>query len=164
MKKMNKKGFTLIELLAIIVILAIIAVITVPIILDIIDNARKGAEKNSVIGYGKAVELAYTQAQYDTAMGVTTGGHSVENADNTKLANGQHITIGSGASAINLVVDFDGDKVVCSTDGNSIVDGKIFLTGCKVNGATTPVYKYGNGRACLASDASDTSCDAPAQP
>ena len=39
----NKKGFTLIELLAIIVILAIIAVITTPIILNIIENAKKGA-------------------------------------------------------------------------------------------------------------------------
>lgn len=161
MKKMNKKGFTLIELLAIIVILAIIAVITVPIILDIIDNARKGAEKNSVIGYGKAVELAYTQAQYDTAMGTTNGAHSVTTVDSTKQSNGQHITIGSGASAINLVVDFDGDKVVCSTDSNSIVDGKIFLTGCKVNGATTPEYKYGNGKACTGDD---TSCNAPVAP
>ena len=53
--KMNKKGFTLIELLAIIVILAIIAVITVPIILNIIDNAKSGAEKDSIIGYGSKV-------------------------------------------------------------------------------------------------------------
>ena len=48
MMKMNRKGFTLIELLAIIVILAIIAVITVPIILNIIDNARKGAASNAI--------------------------------------------------------------------------------------------------------------------
>ena len=39
----NKKGFTLIELLAIIVILVIITVITVPIVLNIIDNSKKGA-------------------------------------------------------------------------------------------------------------------------
>ena len=39
----KSKAFTLIELLAIIVILAIIAVITVPIILNIIENSRKGA-------------------------------------------------------------------------------------------------------------------------
>ena len=163
MKKMNKKGFTLIELLAIIVILAIIAVITVPIILDIIDNARKGAEKNSVIGYGKAVELAYTQAQYDTAMGTANGAHSVENTDTTKVANGQQIAMTVGTSTVNLVIDFDGDKVVCAgtSDTNKIVDGKVYLTGCKVNVATTPEYKYGNGKACTGSD---TSCDAPAQP
>lgn len=61
MKKLIKKhkGFTLIELLAIIVILAIIAVITVPIILNIIDNSKKGATIDSAYGYIKAVEQYY---------------------------------------------------------------------------------------------------------
>ena len=36
-----RKGFTLIELLAVIVILAIIALIAVPIVLGIIDDAKK---------------------------------------------------------------------------------------------------------------------------
>ena len=49
--KKKTKGFTLIELLAIIVILAIIAVITVPIILNVIDNSKKGAAKDSAYGY-----------------------------------------------------------------------------------------------------------------
>ena len=40
---MNKKGFTLIELLAVIVILAIIALIATPIILGMIDSAKKQA-------------------------------------------------------------------------------------------------------------------------
>ena len=53
MKKKN--GFTLIELLAIIVILAIIAVITVPIILDIIDNSKKGAASDSAYGYKDSI-------------------------------------------------------------------------------------------------------------
>ena len=39
----RKNGFTLIELLAVIVILAIIALIATPIILGIVDNARKDA-------------------------------------------------------------------------------------------------------------------------
>ena len=55
----NKKGFTLIELLAIIVILAIIAVITVPIILNIIENARRGAVQNSALGYKDAIHKYY---------------------------------------------------------------------------------------------------------
>ena len=57
MKKKN--GFTLIELLAIIVILAIIAVITVPIILDIIDNAKKGAATDSFYGYKDSISKYY---------------------------------------------------------------------------------------------------------
>ena len=55
----SKKGFTLIELLAIIVILAIIAVITVPIILNIIDNSRKGAATDSAYGYKSAIQNFY---------------------------------------------------------------------------------------------------------
>ena len=56
---MKKKGFTLIELLAIIVILAIIAVITVPIILNIIENSRKGAAIDSAYGYKDAISKYY---------------------------------------------------------------------------------------------------------
>ena len=57
--KKNNKAFTLIELLAIIVILAIIAVITVPIILNIIENARKGAAINSAYGYRDSIQQYY---------------------------------------------------------------------------------------------------------
>ena len=55
----TKNAFTLIELLAIIVILAIIAVITVPIILNIIENSKKGAAKDSAYGYKDAVNKWY---------------------------------------------------------------------------------------------------------
>ncbi len=41
-----KKGFTLIELLAVIIILAIIALIATPIILNVIEDARKNAGKS----------------------------------------------------------------------------------------------------------------------
>lgn len=57
--KKKKNAFTLIELLAIIVILAIIAVITVPIILNIIENSRKGAATDSAYGYKDAVNKYY---------------------------------------------------------------------------------------------------------
>lgn len=155
MKK--NKGFTLIELLAIIVILAIIAVITVPIILDIIDNARGGAEKNSVIGYGKAVELAYTQYQYEAQLGTDASSNkyvastSEKNASDTaKDGKVISIYIDNADNPINLKVDFDGDNVVCTptgTDKNSIVSGKINLYGCAVNGSTTKSYDYYGGSA-----------------
>ena len=51
-----KKGFTLIELLAVIVILAIIALIATPIILGVVENARKSAAGSSALGYIDAVE------------------------------------------------------------------------------------------------------------
>ena len=53
---MKKRGFTLIELLAVIVVLAIIALIAVPVILNIIENARKASAIDSSYGYVKAVE------------------------------------------------------------------------------------------------------------
>ena len=58
---MNKKGFTLVELLAVIVILAIIALIATPIVINVIGEARKGADARSVEGYVKAYESAYYQ-------------------------------------------------------------------------------------------------------
>lgn len=54
MKK--QKGFTLIELLAVIVILAIIALIATPMIMGVIDKAKKGAAEASAYGYIQAVE------------------------------------------------------------------------------------------------------------
>ena len=51
-----KKGFTLIELLAVIVIIAIIALIATPIILGVVENARKSAAGSSALGYIDAVE------------------------------------------------------------------------------------------------------------
>ena len=50
-----KKGFTLIELLAVIVILAVIALIATPIILGVVENARKSAAGSSALGYIDAV-------------------------------------------------------------------------------------------------------------
>ena len=58
MKKTNiKKGFTLIELLAVIVILAIIALIATPIIINVIEGARKKAFENSVYGIMETYKL-----------------------------------------------------------------------------------------------------------
>ena len=53
---MKNKGFTLIELLAVIVILAIIALIATPIILNMINDAKKSAAKDSAYAYQDAAE------------------------------------------------------------------------------------------------------------
>ena len=62
---MNKKGFTLIELLAVIVILAIIALIATPMILGVIENARKGSKESSAYGYLDAIEKYQATAQLE---------------------------------------------------------------------------------------------------
>ncbi len=140
----NNKGFTLIELLAIIVILAIIAVITVPIILNIIETARKGAAKNSVTGYGKAVELAFTEYQYQNEL----DGTNPTPADGDKKIK---LTVDSATdSPITLTVNYEGDDVTCTgTEGSgsesvgTITDGKLVLENCKV-GKYGP-FKYEKG-------------------
>ena len=83
----NKNGFTLIELLAVIVILAIVALISVPIILNIIENAKKGALKDSAYGIIDAAELYYakelTKVNTDTISFTITGGKFVLDSDGT---------------------------------------------------------------------------------
>ena len=58
----KKKGFTLIELLAVIVILAVIALIATPIVLNLINTAKKGAFKRSVENTLRGAKLYYTSS------------------------------------------------------------------------------------------------------
>ena len=76
MKK--QKGFTLIELLAIIVILAIIAVITVPIILNVIDNAKRGTAQDSAYGYKDAISKYYVTEMFDNNNITLNGDYTVD--------------------------------------------------------------------------------------
>ena len=102
MKKKN--AFTLIELLAIIVILAIIAVITVPIILNIIENSRKGAATDSAYGYKDAINKYYLKKLYDNpnwnefdaTYNVNSDGNLVKSPTETYdiTVSGQHPTDG----------------------------------------------------------------------
>ncbi len=82
----SNKGFTLIELLAVIVILAIIALIATPIILDVIDTAKKGAKESSALGYIDAAEKQVMLAQVDTtATKIPTGTYTVATLDTLKV-------------------------------------------------------------------------------
>ena len=61
----NKKGFTLIELLAVIIILAVIALIATPIVLNVIESARKSANKDSAYGLLDSAKLYYMESLLD---------------------------------------------------------------------------------------------------
>ena len=57
--KLTTLGFTLIELLAVIVILAVIALIATPMIMGVIDEARKGALERSFDNIEHTAELYF---------------------------------------------------------------------------------------------------------
>ena len=57
MKEKRYQGFTLIELLAVIVILAVIALIATPLIMNVINDAKKGAARDAGYNVIKAGEL-----------------------------------------------------------------------------------------------------------
>ena len=61
---MKRKGFTLIELLGVIVVLAVIALITIPVILGVIEKARKEAFRDSVYGIMASTDI-YIAGNYD---------------------------------------------------------------------------------------------------
>lgn len=92
----NMKGFTLIELLAVIVILAVIALIATPIIMNVINDAKKGADRDSAYSVVKAVETSVAQKMVtDTTF---------KAADCTFTISGSTVTCGS------LPVDIKGTK------------------------------------------------------
>lgn len=126
--KKNTKGFTLVELLAVIVILAIIALIATPIILGVIDDARKGAAKSAALGYIDAVEkqIAIDDLKSTKVVTLPTEGGAFTNAD---------IAVkGSKPSAVAL-----------KYSGGKIADGTVTITGYTVtidaNGNATGVEK-----------------------
>ena len=103
---MKNKGFTLIELLAVIVILAIIALIATPMILGVIDTAKRGAAESAALGYVDAVEKSVMLSQFkDTAYTVKSGDvYKVDGSGNLVKENAD------SASSANITVDFKGEK------------------------------------------------------
>ena len=133
----NTKGFTLIELLAVIVILAIIALIATPMILGVIDSAKKGAAESSAYGYLDAVEKSSLQNILNSA-----GNNEIP------LKDGLY-TIGTGGTKIvhsdnsEIPVSFKGQNPAASEGGKpsiKVKNGIITEANLKINGYNV-VYK-----------------------
>lgn len=131
----SRKGFTLIELLAVIVILAIIALIAIPQILGVIDTARKGAAKDSALGYVDAVEKSIMLGMIDDTKGASNGEYSVS---------GTTLTKGSETITVDVkgtTPDSDSASKVCISN-NTVLAAEL----------TFNKFKYvldGNGNATL---------------
>ena len=132
----SNKGFTLIELLAVIVILAIIALIATPIILNVIDTARKGAKESSALGYIDAVEKQVMLAQVDaTATKINAGTYSVQELatagveikGETPKSNGV-VTIDTKGAVTKAWLEYDAYKVYYNlSDGKAVASTEKFI-------------------------------------
>ena len=162
----NKHGFTLIELLAVIVVLAIIALIATPIVINTINNAKRGAAERSGENYIKQVEVAIA------TKGLEESTSNLSSLDGTYRINSKGNLEGSNLTE-PLVIETNGNR---PTSGTIIIkDGEVqdlsIITieeynivysdsKCKV----TKIYKNGEavyfnvttGNACSKSDYTET--------
>ena len=152
MKRKNK-GFTLVELLAVIVILALIALIATPIILNVINDAKKQAAKDSAYGYMDAVEKYIVSSELEdksiqdgtyrveelNSMGVSVKGSTPDNG-NIEIKNG---------SVKSYDIGIDGYEV-----SNGEVK-KVSTTKSFKNG-TAVYYNPETGKKCSESESKST--------
>ena len=152
MKEKNK-GFTLVELLAVIVILALIALIATPIILNVINDAKKQAAKDSAYGYMDAVEKYIVSSELEdksiqdrtysveelNSMGVSVKGSTPDNG-NIEIKN---------SSVKSYDIGIDGYEV------NNGEVKKVSTTKSFKNG-TAVYYNPEKGKECKSSEAVST--------
>jgi len=134
---MKKKGFTLIELLAVIIILAIIALIATPIILNVINNARRGTAERSVEGFAAAVNLARVEYMFENQGRIPANFAAVEPINH----GGETVTCTGPA--------MPGNRPCFTTEGIFVV------TSCEVAGFTC-IWEDGNGAVCQAGSTAPT--------
>lgn len=122
---MRRKGFTLIELLAVIVILAILALITVPIVLKLVNNARRDSAVRSAENYLDGVKKSVMNDTINSEMEVD---ECDVKSDGNLSCNGD----------VQLTVDVDGKKPTSGkiafsngtiTDVTDLRFGKFFVSG-----------------------------------
>ncbi len=112
--KKNTKGFTLIELLAVIVILAIIALIATPIVLNLINTARKGAAARSAEGIRYSAQTYYYAQLVENPNGSSAGKY------------GFGTTTGEGVTKYAKQFNFDGTE---PTEGTVEISANGEVTG-----------------------------------
>ena len=148
---MKKKGFTLIELLAVIVILAIIALLAVPMVIKIINNAKKDAAKSSVLGYVDAIEYSYvsllSSGEWDNIEKDLDGCYNVEQLSNIVTADGV-------MPSSDTKVCIDENSIVSYMEGSInnynfkyenekvIIEGEIIKTVGSIDAPTAKVLVY----------------------
>ena len=143
MKEKNK-GFTLVELLAVIVILALIALIATPIILNVINDAKKQAAKDSAYGYMDAVEKYIVSSELEDKS-IQDGRYSVEELN-------KKISV-KGSTPDNGNIEIKNSSVKSYDIG---IDGYVVNNGEVKKVSTTKSFK--NGTAVYYNPETETKC------
>ena len=143
MKEKNK-GFTLVELLAVIVILAIIALIATPIILNVINDAKKQAAKDSAYGYMDAVEKYIVSSELEDKS-IQDGRYSVEELNKKISVKGSTPDNGNIEIKNSSVKSYD-----IGIDGYVVSNGKVdkVSTTKKFENGTAVYYNPVSGEKC----------------
>ena len=142
---MNKnKGFTLVELLAVIVILAIIALIATPIILNVINDAKKQAAKDSAHGYVDAVDKYIVSSELEDES-IPDGIYKVEDLNKKISVKGSIPDRGSIEIENGSVKSYE-----IETDGYVVSPGKVekVSTTKKYENGTVVYYNPVSGEKC----------------
>ena len=143
MKEKNK-GFTLVELLAVIVILALIALIATPIILNVINDAKKQAAKDSAYGYMDAVEKYIVSSELEDKS-IQDGRYSVEELNKKISVKGSTPDNGNIEIKNSSVKSYD-----IGIDGYEVNNGEVKKV------STTKSFK--NGTAVYYNPETETKC------
>ena len=151
MKEKNK-GFTLVELLAVIVILALIALIATPIILNVINDAKKQAAKDSAYGYMDAVEKYIVSSELEDES-IQDGIYSVEDLN-------KKISV-KGSTPDNGIIKIENKEVKkydIGIDGYAVSNGEVekVSTTKKFDNGTAVYYNPETGNKCSKEAAKST--------
>ena len=152
MKRKNK-GFTLVELLAVIVILALIALIATPIILNVINDAKKQAAKDSAYGYMDAVEKYIVSSELEDES-IKDGTYTVEDL------NSMGVSV-KGSTPDNGTIKIENKEVKSydiGIDGYVVSNGEVkkVSTTKKINNGTAVYYNPVSKEKCKSSEAVST--------
>ena len=152
MKEKNK-GFTLVELLAVIVILALVALIATPIILNVINDAKKQAAKDSAYGYMDAVEKYIVSSELEDKS-INDGPYSVEELNNMGVS-----VKGSTPDNGNIEIESGSVKSYdIGIDGYVVSNGEVkkASTTKEIKNGTAVYYNPVSGEKCKSSEAVST--------
>ncbi len=152
MKEKNK-GFTLVELLAVIVILALVALIATPIILNVINDAKKQAAKDSAYGYMDAVEKYIVSSELEDTS-IKDGTYSVEDL------NSMGVSV-KGSIPDNGTIKIESSSVKSydiGIDGYVVSNGEIekVSTTKSIENGTAVYYNPETGKKCSKEEVKST--------